>query len=117
MTSSLDELTLNVTQSIDIAAPIEQVYQDLIRRLSDENATPDNQPMPTVLRQFPELSRFAVMKHLDVLRDVSLEITRRDGRRRLNSLNAVPIRRISERWINNCEAFLGQQTAARQRSG
>ncbi len=117
MTSALDKLTLDVTQSIDIAASIEQVYQDLVHRLSDENATPDNQPMPTVLRQFPELSRFAVMKHLDVLRDVSLEITRRDGRRRLNSLNAVPIRRISERWINNYEAFLGQQTAARQRSG
>ncbi len=45
MTSALDELTLDVTQSIDIAASIEQVYQDLVHRLSDENATPDNQPM------------------------------------------------------------------------
>ncbi len=53
MTSALDKLTLDVTQSIDIAASIEQVYQDLVHRLSDENATPDNQPMPMVLETWP----------------------------------------------------------------
>jgi DNA-binding transcriptional ArsR family regulator len=39
------------------------------------------------------------MKHLDVLRDASLVNTREEGRRRINSLNAVPIRQIYERWM------------------
>lgn len=53
-----------------------------------------------VVEWFPHLSRFAVMKHLDVLRDAGLVTSRRDGRRRLHSLNAVPIRRLYERWVN-----------------
>lgn len=49
--------------------------------------------------QFPELSRFAVMKHLDVLEATSLVLVRRDGRVRWNHFNALPIQRIYERWI------------------
>jgi len=45
------------------------------------------------------------MKHLDVLRDVNLVNTRSEGRQRLNSLNAGPIRQIMERWINKYEAY------------
>ena len=64
-------------------------------------------PRPTtdIVEQFPQLSRFAVMKHLDVLRDAGLVQTRTEGRRRINSLNAAPIRQILERWINKYEAF------------
>jgi DNA-binding transcriptional ArsR family regulator len=58
-----------------------------------------------IVDQFPKLSRFGVMKHIDVLREASLVLVRRDGRRRINSLNAVPIRAISERWISKYEAF------------
>jgi DNA-binding transcriptional ArsR family regulator len=54
---------------------------------------------------FPQLSRFGVMKHLDVLRDAGLVKTRSDGRRRINSLNAAPIREIMERWIGKYEAY------------
>ena len=49
---------------------------------------------------FPDMTRFAVMKHLDVLRDADLVLTRSEGRRRVNSLNAVPIRQIYERWVS-----------------
>ena len=56
-----------------------------------------------VVEKFPHLSRFGVMKHLDVLRDVDLVKTRQEGRRRLNSINAVPIRRIYERWVSKYE--------------
>jgi DNA-binding transcriptional ArsR family regulator len=52
---------------------------------------------------FPDLTRFAVMKHLDVLRQAALVLTREDGRRRINSLNAVPIRMIYERWVSHFE--------------
>jgi len=52
-----------------------------------------------IVAEFPDMTRFAVMKHMDVLRDADLIITRSEGRRRVNSLNAVPIRRIYERWM------------------
>ncbi len=40
------------------------------------------------------------MKHLDVLRNADLVITREEGRQRINSLNPVPLRRIYERWVS-----------------
>lgn len=58
-----------------------------------------------IVEQFPDLSRFAVMKHLDVLRQAALVLTREDGRQRINSLNAVPIRMIYERWVTNYEGL------------
>ena len=45
------------------------------------------------------MTRHAVMKHIDVLREASLVMTREDGRRRINTLNVVPIRQIYERWV------------------
>jgi len=55
--------------------------------------------------QFPGLSRFGVMKHLEVLRGANLVDTRSEGRLRINSLNVAPIRQIMERWINKYEAY------------
>lgn len=52
-----------------------------------------------IVETFPHLSRFGVMKHLDVLRGAQLVQTREAGRRRVNSLNVVPIRQIYERWV------------------
>jgi len=51
------------------------------------------------------LSRFAVMKHLAILERAGLVVARRDGRRRWNHLNALPIRRIYERWIAGYEGL------------
>ena len=64
-------------------------------------------PKPTtaIVEQFPDLSRFAVMKHLDVLRQAALVLTREEGRQRINALNAVPIRMIYERWVSNYEGL------------
>lgn len=58
-----------------------------------------------IVETFPDLSRFAVMKHLDVLRAAKLVNTRSEGRVRINSLNAAPIRDILERWISKYEAY------------
>ena len=52
-----------------------------------------------IVDAFPDMTRHAVMKHIDVLRDCGLVITREDGRRRINTLNPVPIRQIYERWM------------------
>lgn len=80
-----------------LADPTRRAILDFLRdgpRLSTE-----------IVDQFPELSRFGVLKHLDVLREVGLVITRQDGRKKINSLNAAPIREIAERWISKYEAF------------
>jgi DNA-binding transcriptional ArsR family regulator/uncharacterized protein YndB with AHSA1/START domain len=47
------------------------------------------------------LSRFAVMKHLGILEAAGLVLVRRKGRERWNYLNAVPLRRIYERWVSD----------------
>jgi hypothetical protein len=52
-----------------------------------------------IVESFPHLSRFGVMKHLEVLRQAQLVFTREAGRQRVNSLNVVPIRQIYERWV------------------
>ena len=47
-----------------------------------------------------EMTRFGVMKHLRVLEDAQLVVTRRAGREKLHYLNPVPIRLIHDRWID-----------------
>ena len=56
-----------------------------------------------IVEAFPQLTRFAVMKHIDVLREAGLIHTREEGRQRINSLNVVPIRQIYERWVGKFE--------------
>ena len=58
-----------------------------------------------IVDAFPNLSRFGVMKHLDVLRDAGLVNTRTEGRLRINSLNAAPLRDVIERWIGKFESY------------
>ena len=47
-----------------------------------------------------EMTRFGVMKHLQVLEGAGLVVTRRSGREKLHFLNPVPIRLIHDRWID-----------------
>lgn len=49
----------------------------------------------------PGLTRFGVMKHLSVLRQANLVLTREEGRQVVNTLNVVPIRLIYERWVSD----------------
>ena len=58
-----------------------------------------------IVEAFPHLTRFGVMKHMDVLRDAGLILTREEGRQRVNSLNAVPIRQIYERWVSRYQEY------------
>jgi len=54
----------------------------------------------TELESELEMTRFGVMKHLRVLEDAGLVVTRRQGREKLHYLNPVPIRQIHDRWID-----------------
>ncbi len=47
-----------------------------------------------------DMTRFGVMKHLRVLEEAGLVVTRKAGREKLHFLNPVPIRLIHDRWIN-----------------
>jgi DNA-binding transcriptional ArsR family regulator len=54
----------------------------------------------TELESELEMTRFGVMKHLRVLEDAGLVVTRRSGREKLHFLNPVPIRLVHDRWID-----------------
>jgi DNA-binding transcriptional ArsR family regulator len=45
------------------------------------------------------MSRFGVMKHLRILEQAGLIVSRKAGREKLHFLNPVPIRLIHDRWI------------------
>ena len=47
-----------------------------------------------------DMTRFGVMKHLRVLEEAGLVVTRRSGREKLHFLNPVPIRLVHDRWID-----------------
>lgn len=47
-----------------------------------------------------DMSRFGVMKHLNILEEAGLITTRRAGREKLHYLNPVPIVRIHDRWVS-----------------
>src|SRR5262245_58884637 len=48
----------------------------------------------------PEMTRYGVMDHLNVLADAGLVIFTREGRHRVNHLNPVPIAQIQQRWFS-----------------
>ena len=79
--------------------PVWKALSDPTRRTILDLLRPGTKTTTEIVNAFPEMTRHAVMKHIDVLRDVGLVITREDGRRRINSLNVVPIRQIYERWV------------------
>jgi len=56
-----------------------------------------------IVAAFGHLSRFGVMKHIDALRKANLVIAREEGREIINTLNAVPIRQIYQRWVSRFE--------------
>ena len=53
----------------------------------------------TELEEDLEMTRFGVMKHLRVLEEAGLVVSRRSGREKHHFLNPVPIRSIHDRWI------------------
>ena len=62
-----------------------------------------------IVSQFPHLSRFGVMKHIDVLRRANLILAEKRGRERINSLNAIPVQMIYERWVKGYAKYWAEQ--------
>ena len=69
------------------------------RSLLDELFREDGQSLNSLEERFP-ITRFGVMKHLKVLEEAGLVVTRRRGREKLHYLNPVPIRLVHDRWVS-----------------
>ena len=50
-----------------------------------------------------DMTRQAVAKHLLILEEANLVVSKRDGREKLHFINPVPINQIAERWIRKFE--------------
>ena len=79
--------------------PVWKALSDPTRRKILDLLRPGSMTTTEIVESFPDMTRHAVMKHIDVLREANLINTREDGRRRINSLNVVPIRQIYERYV------------------
>jgi len=69
------------------------------RNLLDELSRLDGQSLSALEQGLP-MTRFGVMKHLRVLEEAGLVVTKRRGREKLHFLNAVPIRLVHDRWVS-----------------
>ena len=85
--------------------PVWKALSDPTRRAILDRLRQGPRTTTAIVEAFPHLTRFGVMKHIDVLREAGLINTREEGRQRVNSLNAVPIRQIYERWVSRYEDF------------
>ena len=70
------------------------------RQLLDRLRERDGQALSELETVLPGMTRFGVMKHLRVLEEANLVVTRKQGREKLHYLNPVPIRLIHDRWID-----------------
>src|SRR4029077_6941832 len=69
------------------------------RSLLDELYREDGQSLSALEQRLP-MTRFGVMKHLKVLEEAGLVVTKRRGREKLHFLNVVPIRLVHDRWVS-----------------
>jgi uncharacterized protein YndB with AHSA1/START domain/DNA-binding transcriptional ArsR family regulator len=69
------------------------------RRLLDALFKQDGQTLGALEGRF-RMTRFGVMKHLNVLEEAGLVVTKKRGREKLHFLNPVPIRLVHDRWVS-----------------
>jgi uncharacterized protein YndB with AHSA1/START domain len=69
------------------------------RGLLDELHESDGQTLSALEERLP-MTRFGVMKHLRVLEEAGLVVTKKRGREKLHFLNPVPIRLVHDRWVS-----------------
>ena len=69
------------------------------RALLDELFVRDGQTLVSLTARH-DMTRIAVAKHLKILEDAGLIVSRRRGREKRHYLNPVPIRLIHDRWVS-----------------
>lgn len=73
---------------------------DSRRKLLDMLREEDGQTLSDLELKLGGMTRFGVMKHLKILEDASLVVTRKSGRFKYHYLNAVPLQEVIDRWID-----------------
>jgi uncharacterized protein YndB with AHSA1/START domain/DNA-binding transcriptional ArsR family regulator len=82
-------------------APVFRALADSGRRtLLDRLVERDGQTLGELCTALPDMTRFGVMKHLDVLAAADLVSTEKVGREKRHYLNPVPIRLVHDRWVS-----------------
>jgi uncharacterized protein YndB with AHSA1/START domain/DNA-binding transcriptional ArsR family regulator len=85
------------------------------RLLLDRLFERDGQTLGELTGWLPSMTRFGVMRHLDVLEEAELITTRKVGREKRHYLNPVPIRLIHDRWISKfAEPVVGSLSALKE---
>ena len=80
------------------------------RNLLDELFRQDGQTLSALQQRLP-MTRFGVMKHLKLLEEAGLVVTRWQGREKLQFLNPIPIRLVHDRWVSQyTEPWVGALT-------
>lgn len=70
------------------------------RALLDALFAADGQTVGELASLFPDVTRFAVMKHLTILEEADLVATEKVGREKHHHLNPVPIAQLADRWVS-----------------
>jgi len=74
-----------------LADPTRQKLLDALRHKDGQTLTQ--------LEASLDMTRFGVMKHLNLLEDANLIITRKQGRFKYHYLNAMPLQEVMDRWV------------------
>ena len=89
-----------VVRELVFVALADESRRSLLDRLRRENGQ-----TLTALCAGQEISRQAVTKHLKLLEEANLVLTRRRGREKLHFLNPVPIHAVAMRWLKQFDAL------------
>ncbi len=74
-----------------LADPTRQTLLDALRRKDGQTLSD--------LEADLDMTRFGVMKHLKLLEDANLVVTRKQGRFKYHYLNALPLQEVMDRWV------------------
>ena len=88
---------------VSYSAVVEPVFKALAdptrRALLDELFREDGQTLSALAGGF-DMTRIGVAKHLGILEEAGLIVSRRRGREKRHFLNPVPLRLIYDRWVS-----------------
>ena len=105
MVSAESTLTTTLTGNHLVSYPdgVESVFRALAdptrRALLDALFEQDGQTLVALTAPY-DMTRIAVAKHLRLLEEAGLVVSRRRGREKLHYLNTVPIRLLHDRWVS-----------------
>lgn len=74
-----------------LADPTRRMLLDALRRKDGQTLSQ--------LEASVDMTRFGVMKHLNLLEDATLIVTRKSGRFKHHYLNALPLQEVMDRWV------------------